>query len=70
MNDIPQLVLQYGMGGAVLVAMCLFLKYLGEERKDRAIERESTNKERARFLDVLEQYRQTVDTVDAKCPKN
>lgn len=56
-----QLVVQYGVAGAVLVAIWMFLKCLKEERKDRAEERHQQFEERTRFLDVLEKYRMTVD---------
>jgi len=60
-------VVQYGMAGAVLVAIVLFLKFLREERKDRAEERSQLFEERTRFLDVLEKYRVTVDLNIERC---
>jgi hypothetical protein len=65
--NIPELILQFGMAGAVVACLVLFLHYLAEERKDRTAERIAAGEERTRFLDVLEQYRKTVDIVVERC---
>lgn len=62
-----QLLVQYGVAGAVLISIVLFLKFLREERADRAQERIAAQEERKRFLDVLEKYRQTVDLNIERC---
>ncbi len=62
-----QLLVQYGVAGAVLISIVLFLKFLREERADRAQERIAAQEERRRFLDVLEKYRQTVDLNIERC---
>ena len=64
-----QLVLQYGMAGAVLAAIAMFLKYLKSEQKDRAEERSLAAEERTRFLEVLEKYRHLADMVISGCQK-
>lgn len=65
--QLEQLIVQYGVAGAVLAAIAFFLKALGDERKDRAEERAATMKERERFLSVLEDYRSTFDLVVERC---
>ncbi len=57
-----QLFLQFGMAGAVLVSLWMFLRFLRDERK-------SAETERSRFLDTLDKYRQTLDLVVSNCPK-
>ena len=75
---VPELALQFGMAGAVVVSVYMFLRFLGEERKarladialerqDRAAEREKAIDERTRFLDVLEKYRTHLDIVVERC---
>jgi len=65
--QVDQLLVQYGVAGAVLVALVLFLKALADERKDRAEERVQNNEERKRFLACLESYRITVDLMVERC---
>ncbi len=76
--DIGQIIVQYGVAGAVLVALLFFLRFLSEERKarseerqreseDRAAERAAAQEERKRFLDCLENYRITTDLIIERC---
>lgn len=62
-----QLLVQYGVAGAVLVSIGLFLKFLREERDDRAEERIAAQRERERFLALLDDYRSTLDLSIERC---
>lgn len=62
-----QLLVQYGVAGAVLVSIVLFLKALHDERVDRTKERIAAQEERNRFIDLMEKYRMTVDLIVERC---
>lgn len=65
MTDLLTLIMQGGPAIAAVVAivvMIIFLKYLSEDRKDRAAER-------TQFLDCMLKFQQTTDLIINKCSK-
>lgn len=65
MTDLLKLVMQGGPAIAAvasIVVMIIFLRYLSDDRKDRA-------SERTQFLDCMLKFQQTVDLIINKCTK-